>query len=266
MAEDDQAGPEQDQPRVGGEPVRGKPVGGPGRRSFTRWQRVGAPLLAVTAVTALVLGTLLGWMAFAPHHPGTDSAEAGFARDMSEHHSQAVEMSFLAIERAESANVRTLAYDIASSQANQIGQMEGWLRTWDLPTARPGERMAWMAEHAAHQGHDMATMGEDAPPMPGMATAAEMEQLREADGTDAEILFLQLMITHHVSGVDMARAAVDLAEDREVVRIAQAMVNAQSSEINLMTDLLVERDATPREGSPVTGHEDHDSATETSSR
>jgi uncharacterized protein (DUF305 family) len=222
---------------------------------------VGAPLLAVTAVTALVLGTLLGWMAFAPHHPDTDSPEAGFARDMSEHHIQAVEMSFLIIERAESQDARTLAYDIASSQANQIGQMEAWLRTWDLPTARSG---AWMAEHPAHQGHDMAMTGEDAPPMPGMATAAEMQQLREADGERAEILFLQLMITHHISGVDMAQAAVDLSEHPEVDRIAQAMVNAQESEIDLMTDMLAARGAAPREEASATGHEDHDEATETS--
>lgn len=259
MAEDDQPVTGQGASRV--QPAPGRD---PARRSFTRWQRVGAPLLAVASVTALVLGTVLGWTAFAPHHPGTDSAEAGFARDMSEHHSQAVEMSFLAIERAETAEVRTLAYDIASSQANQIGQMEAWLRAWDLPTARPGERMAWMAEHPAHEGHDMAMGGGDAPPMPGMATAAEMQRLREADGTEAEILFLQLMITHHLSGVDMAQAAVALAEDPEVVRIAQAMVNAQSSEIDLMTTLLADRDAAPREDATAAGQGDHDSATETS--
>src|SRR5690606_23084320 len=54
-----------------------------------RWRSFGAPALAVVTIAALCLGTLLGWLVFDPHHPGDDSAEAGFARDMSEHHAQA---------------------------------------------------------------------------------------------------------------------------------------------------------------------------------
>lgn len=232
----------------------------PGPGEPGRWQKFGAPVLAAASVIALVLGTLVGWVVFAPHDPGTDSPEAGFARDMSEHHLQAVEMSLLVLGRSESSNVDTLAYDIASAQANQIGQMEGWLRSWGLPTARPGSRMEWMEGHETHAGHGDMEMGPGAAKMPGMATDEEMQQLRDAEGTEAEVLFLQLMITHHISGVDMARAAVDLAEDPEVIRLAQAMVNAQQSEIDLMTDLLAERDAEPREDlTDMAPHEDHGS-------
>lgn len=246
-----------DQPGQSDQPVRaGRPA--PGERG--RWQSFGAPVLAVASVIALVLGTLVGWVAFAPHHPGTHSAEAGFARDMSEHHLQAVEMSLLVLGRSDSADVDTLAYDIASAQANQIGQMEAWLRAWGLPTARPDARMTWMEGHETHADHGDMEMGPGAPKMPGMASAEEMQQLRDAEGEEAEILFLQLMITHHISGVDMAQAAVDLADDPEVVRIAQAMVNAQQSEIDLMTDMLADRDAEPREDLTEMGpHEDHGS-------
>ena len=216
---------------------------GPDRPERTRWATVGAPLLAVAAVIALVLGTLLGWMAFAPRHPGDGSAEAGFARDMSEHHAQAVEMSLLVMQRSEDSSIRTLTYDIATSQANQIGQMEGWIRQWGLPMARPGDRMEWMG---GHEGHDMA-MADDGSAMPGMATPAEMDRLRAAEGEQAEILFLQLMTTHHLAGVDMAQAAVDLVEDPEVDRMARAMALAQASEIDLMTELLADRDSAPRE-------------------
>lgn len=229
---------------------------GPGERG--RWQQFGAPVLAVASVIALVLGTLVGWVAFAPHHPGTNSPEAGFARDMSEHHLQAVEMSLLVLGRSESADIDTLAYDIASAQANQIGQMEGWLRSWGLSTARPGDRMAWMEGHETHGGDGEMDLDPGAPPMPGMATDEEMQQLRDAEGEDAEVLYLQLMITHHLSGVEMAAAAVDLADDPEVVRLAQAMVSSQQSEIQLMTDLLAQRGAEPREDLTELGpHEEH---------
>src|SRR5699024_1641238 len=81
-----------------------------------RWQTFGAPALAAVTVLALCLGTFLGWLVFDPHHPGDDSAEAGFARDMSEHHAQAVQMSQLVMQRTEDEDVRRLAVDIDNNQ------------------------------------------------------------------------------------------------------------------------------------------------------
>lgn len=212
----------------------------------TRWSEVGVPLLAVASITALLLGTLLGWLVFGSHDPGDDSADAGFARDMSEHHAQAVDMAILALERTDDPRVRTLAYDIATSQENQIGQMQAWLIAWGLPSARPGDRMTWMAghDHAAITGPSVAEGG---PAMPGMATRAELQQLTDADGEAADILFLQLMTTHHLAGVEMAEAGVAQGSDSEVLRLAHAMVNSQASEVQLMVDLLADKGAAPRE-------------------
>lgn len=219
--------------------------------------------LAVAVVLALIVGTGLGWVLFSPRHPGDSSADAGFARDMHDHHGQAVEMSLLAIERAESEQIVSLATDIATSQSGQMGRMEAWLTAWGLSQAHadPADRMTWMADHPAGAGHDDLP---DGVLMPGMATPEEMQALRDASGTDAEILFLQLMITHHLAGVDMAQAAVDLAADSEVVRLASAMVNGQTMEIDLMVDFLSQRDAEPREspeelqpGAPTEDEHDH---------
>lgn len=211
-----------------------------------RWAEVGAPLLAAIAVTALVLGTLLGWLVFADRSPSDTGADAGFARDMSEHHAQAVEMSLLALERTEDLEIRTLAYDIATSQGNQLGQMEAWLRQWELPMARSGDRMAWMDGHD-HAAATEASVAEGGAPMPGMATDAEMERLRAAQGQEADVLFLQLMTSHHLGGVDMAQAAVTRASDAEVLRLASAMATAQASEIELMVQMLADRGAAPQE-------------------
>lgn len=199
----------------------------------------GAPLLAGTAVVALLVGVLLGWLVFRPGHPADDSAEAGFARDMYEHHAQAVDMSLIVLQSTEDDAVRGLAYDIASSQANQMGQMEGWIRTWGHSMARPGPRMEWMG----HEHHEAA----EGAVMPGMATPAEMEQLAAAEGEEADILYLQLMTTHHIAGVEMADAALELVDHPEVTRLAQAMSNAQESEIRLMAEMLTERGSETRE-------------------
>lgn len=207
-------------------------------------------LFGLIAVGAAILGLIAGWLIFAPSTPDSDSVDAGFARDMSEHHAQAVEMSLIALQKSEATDIDLLAYDIATTQSTQIGTMQGWLRQWSLPSARSEPRMSWMSE----AGAGAMTMDPPAEPgtedfsaMPGMATPAQLEQLEGAAATDAEILFLQLMITHHIAGVDMARAAAESAETLETTRLAEAMVTGQRSEIDLMTDLLAERDAVPRE-------------------
>ena len=66
-------------------------------------------------------------------------------------------------------------------------------------------------------------------------------------GVEAEVLFLELMIEHHRGGVDMAEAAVRFATDEKVISLAQGMIDAQESEIDLMNEMLVERGAEPVE-------------------
>ncbi|MBA2694370.1 MAG: DUF305 domain-containing protein [Actinobacteria bacterium] len=191
--------------------------------------------------------------------PADDSVEAGFARDMSEHHAQAVAMSMEVIQDSESKDIDVLAYDIATSQSNQIGRMQGWLEQWGLGSARSGDRMEWMPDSTdmtmetdgdTAMGGTMSS-GEPGSPdyraMPGMASLAEMDELGATSGEQAEVLFLQMMITHHVAGVEMAQAAVDEADDPQVVQLAQAMVAGQQSEIDLMVSMLADRDAEPRE-------------------
>ncbi|MFD7320938.1 DUF305 domain-containing protein [Streptomyces sp. NPDC059875] len=178
----------------------------------------------------------------APATPVSDSADAGFARDMSVHHQQAVEMSFIVRDRTQDEEVRRLAYDIANTQANQRGMMLGWLDLWGLPKVESGtEPMAWMG-----MGGHGDTGPLDGALMPGMATKTELDQLRKAGGKEAEILYLQLMTDHHKGGVHMAQGCVDKCSVEVERNLAQGMVDAQESEIALMADLLKARGAKPR--------------------
>ena len=170
--------------------------------------------------------------------PASDSADAGFARDMAVHHQQAVEMSYIVRDLTKDEEVRRLAYDIAQTQANQRGMMIGWLDLWELPKVSADEPMAWMGMN------DMPSAG-DGSLMPGMATNAEMESLRKLSGKAAEIRFLQLMYTHHMGGVHMAQGCVQRCQVGVERRLAQGMVQAQESEMNLITDLLKQRGAKP---------------------
>ncbi|KUM90243.1 DUF305 domain-containing protein [Streptomyces pseudovenezuelae] len=171
--------------------------------------------------------------------PSAESADAGFARDMAVHHQQAVEMSYIVRDRTKDVEVRRLAYDIAQTQANQRGMLLGWLDLWDLPKVSADPPMTWM------DMGDMPSAGEGSL-MPGMATDSEMKKLGTLNGKQAEIFYLQLMTDHHQGGIHMAKGCVDKCEVGVEKRLAQGMVDAQQSEIDLMASMLKERGAKPR--------------------
>ncbi|MFF4831383.1 DUF305 domain-containing protein [Streptomyces sp. NPDC001315] len=171
--------------------------------------------------------------------PTADSADAGFARDMAVHHQQAVEMSYIVRDRTKDAEVRRLAYDIAQTQANQRGMLLGWLDLWGLPKVSSDAPMTWM-------GMGDMTSGKDGALMPGMATNTEMKKLGTLSGKQAEVFYLQLMTDHHKGGIHMAEGCVAKCTVGVEKRLAQGMVDAQQSEIDLMADLLKERGATAR--------------------
>jgi hypothetical protein len=77
--------------------------------------------------------------------------------------------------------------------------------------------------------------------MPGMASDADLQKLRDASGREAEILFLQLMIEHHKGGVEMAEAVLPLTEREEVTYLADTIVAGQQAEIATMEDMLAAR-------------------------
>ncbi|MGQ4431454.1 MULTISPECIES: DUF305 domain-containing protein [unclassified Streptomyces] len=171
--------------------------------------------------------------------PAVNSADAGFARDMAVHHQQAVEMSYIVRDRTKNVEVRRLAYDIAQTQANQRGMLLGWLDLWGLPKVSADPPMTWMGMG------DMAS-GKDGALMPGMATNSELKKLGSLSGRPAEVLFLQLMTDHHKGGIHMAQGCVDKCQVGVEKRLAQGMVDAQQSEIQLMADMLKERGAKAR--------------------
>jgi uncharacterized protein (DUF305 family) len=200
-------------------------------------------LLAVIAVGLLVLGgglaVLLGLGGDDAPRPG--AVDVGFSRDMSRHHLQGVEMANLVAERSEDPAVEGLAFDIATTQTNQVGRMQGWLSLWGYsPTG--GEVMGWMSDMdmGGHSGHGTAGAL-----MPGMATEEELAQLRSLSGDAFDVEFLQLMLRHHEGGLEMAEYGAEHAEVPAVRSLGQAIATSQTAESGLMTGMLAERGAEP---------------------
>lgn len=182
--------------------------------------------------------------------PASDSVDVGFSQDMSVHHGQAVEMASVALTRSTDDEVRTLAFDILTTQQNQLGMMQGWLTMWDRPLSKVGPYMAWMtaSDHSSHGGSTMTMPMDHSGPMdtmPGMASAEDLAALRSATGQALDTLFLQLMLRHHQGGLPMMEYAASNATEGPVQSLAQKMVNTQTSESTLMTDMLTARGAVP---------------------
>ena len=179
--------------------------------------------------------------------PTTDSAEAGFSRDMQTHHEQGVELAFIIRDLTDDDAVRLLAYDIATTQGGQSGRMSGWLDAWGLPAGSSEPSMTWMTRPTLKgEGHDHGS-GDDAhkpgEPMPGLATPEQITELKSLTGVAAERMFLELMIAHHKGAIDMAEAVLDRSTNTSVRTFATGVVKAQQSEIDLMESMLEERPA-----------------------
>jgi uncharacterized protein (DUF305 family) len=211
--------------------------------------------LVLAAVLALVIAGIVGRTTAGSHSPGDSSAAAGFARDMTDHHAQAVDMATIIGQRTQSADIRSLATDIALTQTNQMGQMQGWLNQWGLSLGRTGPPMSWMTASSMDMQHANGTSTAAVDPalmrpladgrMPGMATAAQVNQLRTLPVARADVLFLQLMIAHHKAGIAMAQMGELLTREPVVDHLAATMITGQQGEITQMTQMLALRGATP---------------------
>lgn len=201
-----------------------RPNGGRPLRSGLRRTLPATPAQYVVGVAALMfLAGAIGYVIGVRDGdaPAANTADVGFLYDMTAHHEQAVTLSMLELTNGSDPSVQAFAREIIRSQAYEMGLMRMRLGMWGYDPAAPVQQpMAWMG---------MTVPSTDT--MPGMADAAELDALRNAEGADADALFLALMSDHHAGGVAMAQAAASRAGDAWVVDTAQRMARIQASEI-----------------------------------
>lgn len=183
-----------------------------------------ASALAVPSASAVPSTSTVGASA-APSasSSGTAPAEAHndadvlFAQMMIPHHEQALMMvDILLAKDGVAPGVKQLAGAIRAAQEPEIQQMRGWLEAWGAPEQPATD----------HGG--------------GMMSGEELTALDEADGAAASRLFLEQMIAHHESAVEMARAALSGGRAPEVLALAQQVLDTQTAEIQRMQELLAE--------------------------
>jgi uncharacterized protein (DUF305 family) len=188
---------------------------------------------ALNVVLALILAVGLG--ALAGYFAGNSSSktahnaiDTGFLQDMRIHHEQAVVMATIYMGAAPNGNstLRTIARGILLEQQMETGRMVQLLRIFQAAETNESDQvMGWMGTPIPLSR------------MPGYATDAELEKLYQSRDTQADEVFITLMIAHHKGGIHMAEYAVENGKNKEVIAFAELIVESQSSEIGELTRL-----------------------------
>ena len=199
------------------------------------WWQHPVNVLTMLVAVALIAG-MLGWLIGQSDDeaPPSNAADVGFLQDMRVHHDQAIEMANLYLDRPNIDGILgTIAREIAYGQSIEIGIMVQLLSDLGAPAqSEDGRAMAWMG---------MAVPAEE---MPGMATEDQVVALGDAEGADANDLFVDLMVAHHEGGIEMMDAALANAENPSVLFYAQRWRDAQVAEISEMETQLARSTAT----------------------
>ncbi len=186
--------------------------------SPSRWQKV------VLVVAMCFLAGVVGWWVNEPAEEHFDAVDTGFLSDMVLHHGGAIGLSFAYLGVEHDPLVGHFARDIVVAQSQEVGLMNSLLAAaGDVAESDPdGDEtvMAWMGEPTP------------ASQMPGMASAAELDELRGATGLAADDQFTRLMIGHHAAGVGMADYARQHGENARVRRLATSIAKVQRVEIS----------------------------------
>ena len=132
-----------------------------------------------------------------------------FIDAMVPHHEGAVGMAEVALENAEHAEVSRLAENIVSTQRDEIGVLRG-IREREFGSAEP----------------EMELSEEEMNGMMGMTDPRELANAKPFDRA-----FIDAMIPHHESAIEMADVARECCGNEEVRNQVQKIVDAQRHEI-----------------------------------
>ena len=191
-------------------------------------QRTRHPIALLVLVGAALLlaacgngGAIAGHQAGGAGHgsmPTTTAGAAGaaeydqtFIDAMVPHHQAAIDMAKIAQQQAEHPELKQLADAIVADQDGEIARMRGWRKAWYGSDTIPTSGMA---------GHQMGGLDVD------------LQQLERAQPFDRA--FIDAMIPHHQSAIDMAKEAQARATHPEIKQLAAEIIAAQQREIDQM--------------------------------
>ena len=139
-------------------------------------------------------------------------SDKAFIDAMVPHHQGAIVMARVALENAEHEEIRELSRNIVSTQQAEIGELKAIKKeefgTSHVPMEMSSEQMR------------------------GMGMMMDPQSLAEENPFDRA--FIDAMIPHHRSAIEMAKVANQESENPRIKELAQNIMSAQKAEIEQM--------------------------------
>ncbi len=153
----------------------------------------------------------MGMMGGMDHSMMMVKSEREFLEGMIPHHQEAVDTANQVTTRGGSTpEIKKLAGDMVVAQEKEIAMMKEWYQRWY------GE--GYVADPQAYK------------PM--------MRDLSVLSGAALDKVFLEDMVMHHKGAVMMAESVQPYIEHKEITDLSKTIVETQTEEIRLMTQLL----------------------------
>lgn len=185
------------------------------------------------SVVAVLVASLLGVVTASANATSAtyNDADVMFTGMMIPHHFQALVLTELVPDRSSDTQVESLAGRIHLEQGLEIGTMRGWEGSNGLPKTDPEE------------SYEMMLADPEMVEMMGMASPEELAELETLSGNEFDVLFLNLMITHHEGAIRMLRDVLLDGQDLNLQQQALDMMSTQQVQIGIMQDMLATKTA-----------------------
>jgi uncharacterized protein (DUF305 family) len=131
--------------------------------------------------------------------------------DMIDHHTMALHMAMMCLDKAIHQELKTLCSQIQTVQNTEIAVMQGWLQQW--------YSVSYTAQMS--NGH-----------------MQQMHRMHMMSATEFEMEFLKMMIRHHWGAVVQSAICVDRAYHEELREMCRSIILAQTAEIQRMRTML----------------------------
>jgi uncharacterized protein (DUF305 family) len=136
-----------------------------------------------------------------------------FIDAMVPHHQGAIEMAKVALKHAEHEEIKKLSHNIISSQQAEIEELKS-IRKEEFGTSQVPMEMSQEQ-------------------MRGMGMMMDPQQLANQKPFDEA--FIDAMIPHHRSAIEMAQVALENSDNPKIRELAQNIISAQQREIEQLT-------------------------------
>ncbi|SRR5258708_3919758 len=155
--------------------------------------------------------------------PLAQEIDRAFVSAMPLHHTAAVDMAQVEVQRGQRADVRQLAQQIVSAQESQIKELQQ-IAQQDF-NVTPSITLPASAQQGMLMGEPIL-----------MNFQQDIDELKSAP--DPDTMFLQMMIPHHAMAIVQADSQLMNGSNQQLKAISQDIISSQSREIGEMEGLL----------------------------